>query len=112
MMATFWSMTRLCLVLFVKVQLTPKMNFTRSAHQGVASRSVTTLSGRNSFRPPNLRPTHPDGARFLNNKPAYDGHIPLNWFENAFLAVGSAVMSLVDPRRGGDLCTPFHWGNF
>jgi hypothetical protein len=33
--------------------------------------------------------------------PAYEGHIPLNWAENAFLAVGSAVMSLMDPRRGG-----------
>ncbi|KAG8787248.1 Ubiquinone biosynthesis protein [Serendipita sp. 397] len=33
-------------------------------------------------------------------KPAYEGHIPLNWAENAFMAVGSAVMSLLDPRRG------------
>ncbi|PPQ92576.1 hypothetical protein CVT25_007268 [Psilocybe cyanescens] len=33
-------------------------------------------------------------------KPAYEGHIPLSWFENAFLAVGSAFMSLADPRRG------------
>ncbi|KAJ6620071.1 putative COQ4 protein, responsible for restoring ubiquinone biosynthesis [Mycena sp. CBHHK59/15] len=32
--------------------------------------------------------------------PAYEGHIPLNWFENGVLAVGSAVMSLADPRRG------------
>ncbi|KAF5359459.1 hypothetical protein D9756_003567 [Leucocoprinus leucothites] len=35
-----------------------------------------------------------------STKPAYDGHVPLNWFENAFLAVGSAVMALRDPRRG------------
>jgi ubiquinone biosynthesis protein COQ4 len=40
-------------------------------------------------------------ARSINTPPAYEGHIPVNWFENAFLAVGSAVMSLVDPRRGG-----------
>ncbi|KAG6331539.1 hypothetical protein ID866_7549 [Astraeus odoratus] len=33
--------------------------------------------------------------------PAYPGHIPLTPFENAFLAVGSAVMALIDPRRGG-----------
>ncbi|KAH9481191.1 Ubiquinone biosynthesis protein [Psilocybe cubensis] len=33
-------------------------------------------------------------------KPAYEGHIPLSWFENAFLAVGSAFVSLADPRRG------------
>lgn len=39
--------------------------------------------------------------RKINTTPAYEGHIPLNSFENAFLAVGSAVMSLVDPRRGG-----------
>src|SRR6266576_6637732 len=32
---------------------------------------------------------------------SYDGHIPLNWFENAFLTVGSAMMSLANPRRGG-----------
>lgn len=34
-------------------------------------------------------------------EPAYPGHIPLNWFENAFLAVGSGVVSLLNPRRGG-----------
>ncbi|KAK1231545.1 Ubiquinone biosynthesis protein [Marasmius sp. AFHP31] len=33
-------------------------------------------------------------------KPAYPGHVPLNWFENAFLAAGSAVMALMDPKRG------------
>ncbi|KAG9085411.1 Ubiquinone biosynthesis protein [Ceratobasidium sp. UAMH 11750] len=32
--------------------------------------------------------------------PAYEGHIPLNWAENAFMAVGSALTALVDPRRG------------
>ncbi|CAE6529379.1 unnamed protein product [Rhizoctonia solani] len=35
------------------------------------------------------------------SSPAYDGHIPLNWGENAFMAVGSALTALVDPRRGG-----------
>lgn len=34
-------------------------------------------------------------------EPAYPGHIPLNWFESAFLAVGSGVVSLLNPRRGG-----------
>lgn len=33
-------------------------------------------------------------------RPAYPGHIPLNAFQNGVLAVGSAVMSLLDPRRG------------
>ncbi|EGN92393.1 hypothetical protein SERLA73DRAFT_191268 [Serpula lacrymans var. lacrymans S7.3] len=32
--------------------------------------------------------------------PAYQGHIPLNRFENAFLAAGSALISLANPRRG------------
>ncbi|KAF9065544.1 coenzyme Q biosynthesis protein Coq4-domain-containing protein [Rhodocollybia butyracea] len=31
--------------------------------------------------------------------PAYPGHIQLNAFENAFLAVGSAVVSLMNPYR-------------
>ncbi|KZP04325.1 Coq4-domain-containing protein [Athelia psychrophila] len=34
------------------------------------------------------------------HEPAYPGHIPLNFVENAVLAVGSAFMSLADPRRG------------
>ncbi|KAJ7592663.1 coenzyme Q biosynthesis protein Coq4-domain-containing protein [Mycena floridula] len=38
--------------------------------------------------------------RYSSRLPAYPGHIPLNWFENAFLAVGSGLMSLADPRRG------------
>ncbi|KAK7006174.1 ubiquinone biosynthesis protein COQ4, mitochondrial [Favolaschia claudopus] len=39
-------------------------------------------------------------TRAINTKePAYPGHIPLNWFENGVLAVGSALMSLADPRR-------------
>ncbi|KIY51762.1 putative COQ4 protein, responsible for restoring ubiquinone biosynthesis [Fistulina hepatica ATCC 64428] len=31
---------------------------------------------------------------------AYEGHIPLSWWENAVLAVGSACVSLGNPRRG------------
>jgi len=42
------------------------------------------------------------GSRLVNSKAAYDGHIPLNWFETGFLAVGSAIMSIFDPRRGGE----------
>ncbi|KAI0248900.1 coenzyme Q biosynthesis protein Coq4-domain-containing protein [Lactifluus subvellereus] len=38
-------------------------------------------------------------TRSVKTEPAYPGHIPLNWFENAFLAVGSAFISLADPRR-------------
>ncbi|KAK7031157.1 Ubiquinone biosynthesis protein [Paramarasmius palmivorus] len=41
----------------------------------------------------------PSSRRWVNS-PAYPGHIPLNWFENAFLAVGSGLMALADPKRG------------
>jgi ubiquinone biosynthesis protein COQ4 len=46
--------------------------------------------------------------RRIRTGAAYDGHIPLNRFENAFLAVGSAFMALSDPRRGGEIL----WLNF
>ena len=35
--------------------------------------------------------------------PKYDGHVPLNNVERGALAAGSAVMSLMDPYRGGKL---------
>ena len=34
-------------------------------------------------------------------QPKYEGHVPLNMFERGALAAGSAVMSLLNPRRGG-----------
>jgi len=38
----------------------------------------------------------------LNRPPSkYPGHVPLTRIEKAGLAVGSAVMSLMDPHRGG-----------
>ncbi|KAF7289624.1 Ubiquinone biosynthesis protein COQ4, mitochondrial [Mycena chlorophos] len=43
----------------------------------------------------------PQTQRYASNKvPAYEGHIPLSWFENGVMAVGSAFMALADPRRG------------
>ena len=33
--------------------------------------------------------------------PNYEGHIPLTRIERGTLAIGSAVMSLLDPSRGG-----------
>ena len=33
--------------------------------------------------------------------PHYAGHVPLNVFERGAVAAGSAVMSLLNPRRGG-----------
>jgi hypothetical protein len=35
--------------------------------------------------------------------PHYPGHIPLTSAQNAFLAVGSGVMSVLDTSRGGTL---------
>ena len=34
--------------------------------------------------------------------PNYEGHVPLLTIERAALALGSAVVSLVNPRRGGN----------
>ncbi|CAE6413601.1 unnamed protein product [Rhizoctonia solani] len=57
------------------------------------------LSAKRSFFVPRIKSV----AFFQRRKssPAYDGHIPLNWGENAFMAVGSALTALADPRRGG-----------
>ena len=38
--------------------------------------------------------------RTVSTKP-YPEFIKLNWFENAFLAVGSGLVALANPRRGG-----------
>ena len=35
--------------------------------------------------------------------PNYEGHVPLTVPERGLLAMGSAVMSLLNPRRGGIL---------
>ena len=50
---------------------------------------------------PTLHRFSPRHTRSIKSEPAYPGHIPLSSFENAFLAVGSAFMSLADPRRAG-----------
>lgn len=34
--------------------------------------------------------------------PNYPGHVPLTRLERAGLALGSGVMSFIDPRRGGE----------
>lgn len=39
--------------------------------------------------------------RNASTKPVYEGHTPLNWFENAFLAVGSGIVLLTNPNRAG-----------
>jgi ubiquinone biosynthesis protein COQ4 len=65
----------------------------------VSRRVASLLTARVAFS--NVPPATVSQPRRNVSQPAYDGHIPLNWAENAFLAVGSAVMSLMDPRRGG-----------
>lgn len=39
--------------------------------------------------------------RDVSTKPAYEGHVPLNALENAFLAVGSGLVLLTNPNRAG-----------
>ncbi|CAE7126718.1 unnamed protein product [Rhizoctonia solani] len=55
------------------------------------------LSTKRAFFVARVKPV----AFFQRGKvtPAYDGHIPLNWGENVFMAIGSALTALVDPRR-------------
>lgn len=48
-----------------------------------------------------LRHHTPWQARSASTQPAYEGHVPLNWFEHGFLTLGSAFMALANPRRGG-----------
>lgn len=45
------------------------------------------------------------GARVL-----YDKHVPTNSAQKVMLAVGSAIMSLVDPRRHGMSCSVVGFG--
>ncbi|KAF7314236.1 Ubiquinone biosynthesis protein COQ4, mitochondrial [Mycena kentingensis (nom. inval.)] len=59
---------------------------------------LVPLSSRSTASP--IFPTLRNRVRYASKAPAYDGHIPLSWFENGVLAVGSAVMALADPRRG------------
>lgn len=64
-----------------------------------AARSLATLPSINAALPHH---THaPWQTRSASNQPAYEGHVPLNWFEHGFLTLGSAFMALANPRRGG-----------
>jgi ubiquinone biosynthesis protein COQ4 len=60
---------------------------TRLAHKILAASTITASARLFSVlrRPP----------------PNYPGHVPLTSIERTGLAVGSAVMSLLNPRRGG-----------
>jgi len=67
---------------------------------GVSAKIRTGLANCSTRLPIQTR-FSPIYTRFLNTQPVYPGHIPLTRFENAFLAVGSAIMSLADPYRAG-----------
>ena len=60
--------------------------------------------------PPSIRVAIASSARpfsVLNRPPPnYEGHVPLNAFEQGSLAIGSALMSLMNPRRGGMFIVP------
>lgn len=69
---------------------------------------IASMSSRRILAlPPFLRVNICTSARafsVLNRPPPkYEGHVPLNVFERGALAVGSAVMSLRNPYRGGRL---------
>ncbi|KAI1796885.1 ubiquinone biosynthesis protein COQ4 mitochondrial [Ganoderma leucocontextum] len=61
-----------------------------------SARSLATLAPINAA----LRHHTPWQTRSVNTQPAYEGHVPLNWFEHGFLTLGSAFMALANPRRG------------
>jgi len=68
--------------------------------QRLASRQVSVGRGLLDLGP--LPISAPYVRHFFSkpSEPAYPGHYPLNAFENAFMAVGSAITALKDPRRG------------
>lgn len=55
---------------------------------------VATSSSQRSFSVLNRPP------------PNYPGHVPLTHVERAGLAIGSGIMSLVNPYRGGNYSLP------
>ena len=67
----------------------------RQASKGLARAAPTIAASR--------RNAPHEQMRSKSTQPAYEGHIPLNTFESAFLAVGSGLMALMNPRRGGAL---------
>jgi hypothetical protein len=66
----------------------------------ICNNTVLALPAASSFGSITNRKLHSvhTGSR---PQPAYPGHIPLSPFENTLLAVGSALMSLIDTRRAG-----------
>ena len=69
--------------------MTLSIPFTLTAHRLQTKLRVASLASTRSFSVLNRPP------------PNYEGHVPLNVLERGFLAAGSAVVSLLNPRRGG-----------
>lgn len=70
--------------------------------------SVSLNAFRQVLRPPPLLRIAAVGSNkafsvLSRPPPKYEGHVPLTTIERGTLAVGSAVMSLLNPRRGGEL---------
>lgn len=89
---------------FHRTELVTQMSVTATSMRGLRASYTPALSRfpKNLLTLQRVVQGSQSHSRALNTPtPAYPGHIPLNWFENAFLAVGSACMALADPRRGG-----------
>ena len=71
---------------------------------------LETASRKLFALPPLIRVTTTPSTRsfsVLNRPPPnYQGHVPLNAFERGTLAAASAVLSLMNPRRGGRFTVP------
>ncbi|KAG0702417.1 ubiquinone biosynthesis protein COQ4 mitochondrial [Suillus ampliporus] len=81
------------------LRMNPGLGSCRDAHRWARSYAALAASPRSLSYATNTK----GGLRFVHTgsrlQPAYPGHIPLTPFESAFLAVGSALMSLIDTCR-------------
>lgn len=48
---------------------------------------------------------HLTQRRHSSTQPAYPGHVPLNWFEHAFMFAGASYMAMTAPARHGENTT-------
>ena len=82
------------------------------AHSSIRRRCVVMIARHLLCLPPSLRVSLLCSTRVfsvLNRPPPnYEGHVPLNVFEKGALAAGSAIMSLINPRRGGTSDEAYH----
>jgi ubiquinone biosynthesis protein COQ4 len=66
-------------------------------------RNIVLQAPKNVFARTVARPATVAGiqTRFKSSQPNYPGHVPLNWFEHAFMFAGASYMSFMHPARGG-----------